>query len=109
MLRIISEYVIIVCLEPEIGHLSPGPGSSVLENVGFISFGDSYIRQAANIDWTASIPPGSTNLKYVLYPGDNYSWYAKQKVFVQSEGVHFCSYQESLTNVLHCAFLQAYR
>ncbi|KAG0561801.1 hypothetical protein KC19_9G093100 [Ceratodon purpureus] len=58
-LRIISEYVVAICLEPEIGHLSSGPRSSVLEHVGFLSLGDSYRRQAAKIAWTATIPKSS--------------------------------------------------
>ena len=69
-LGIISEYAIAVCLEPEIGHILP---DSVLEQVGFISFGDSYERQAVNMAWTATIPPISSNPRYVLYPGEKTS------------------------------------
>lgn len=65
---ILSEYVIAICLEPVLGHMNPGPGSSVLEHVGFISLGDSmFTRQAASTAWTATIPPETSKPEYVLY------------------------------------------
>ena len=76
LLGIISEYVLAVCFEPVLGHMSQGPGSSLLEVVGFISFGDSmrYTRQVASAAWTGAIlPEGSTN-EYVLYGQEQTSY-----------------------------------
>lgn len=57
MLGYISEYVIAICFEPDLGksrHAAIGP--ELPEPAGFLSFGNPYSAQAESTIWTANIP-----------------------------------------------------